>query len=131
MEMPLRHREWEGEEQSVSECVSQPALDPTGSVALTAACQSLGRGSFMCAWAGCYPEMVVYLCSCVLSGVTCTYLVCEGCVTVLILCVYVPVLPMYISLRRLCVCACVPSALNGCLSIVYFCLDYLGGICLL
>lgn len=89
----------------MSECVSQPALDPTGSVALTAACQSLGRGSSMCAWAGCYPEMVVYMCSCVLSGVSCTYLVCEGCV-------YVSVLPMYISLRRLCVCVCVcPSHL--------------------
>lgn len=47
MEMPLRHGEREGEEQSASECVSQPALDTTGRVALTAACQSLGRGSSM------------------------------------------------------------------------------------
>lgn len=37
---------------AASECVSQPALDTTGSVALTAACQSLGRGSSMCAWGG-------------------------------------------------------------------------------
>lgn len=26
MEMPLRHKEWEGEEPSVSACVSQPVL---------------------------------------------------------------------------------------------------------
>lgn len=68
METALRHREREGEEQSASECVSQPALDTTSSVALTAACQSLGRGSSMCAWGGGNPETVVCLCPCVLSG---------------------------------------------------------------
>lgn len=67
MEMPLRHSEWEGEEPSVSACVSQPALDTTSSWALTA-CKSLGRGSSVCAWGGCYPEMVVYVCPCVRCG---------------------------------------------------------------
>lgn len=67
MEMPLQHREWEGEERSVSACVSQPVLDTTGSWALTA-CKSPERGSSVCAWGGCYPEMVVYMCPCVRCG---------------------------------------------------------------
>lgn len=130
MEMPLWHREWEGEEQSASECVSQPALDTTGSVALTAACQSLGRGSSMCAWGGCYPETVVYMCPCVLSVVAYTYSVCEGCVCGCVdsLCVCV-CMPTCIRLRRLCVTHLLSMA--ACPLCICAWITWRGGVCLL